>query len=59
MGPDGTMQQGYVWHCHMLDHEDHEMMRRLRVIDRESPNPGLAGPMFDSGGPGHGEHHQH
>jgi spore coat protein A, manganese oxidase len=22
----------YVWHCHMLEHEDHEMMRRLNVI---------------------------
>jgi FtsP/CotA-like multicopper oxidase with cupredoxin domain len=21
----------YVWHCHILSHEDHEMMRVLRV----------------------------
>ena len=22
----------YVWHCHILEHEDHEMMRPFRVI---------------------------
>ena len=22
----------YVWHCHILSHEDHEMMRVLRVV---------------------------
>ena len=22
---------GYVWHCHIIDHEDNEMMRRLTV----------------------------
>jgi flagellar hook assembly protein FlgD len=26
-----------VWHCHILEHEDNEMMRPLRVLD-----PGLA-----------------
>ncbi|OZF05809.1 copper oxidase [Rhodococcus sp. 15-1154-1] len=24
--------QGYMWHCHMLDHEDHEMMLRYRLV---------------------------
>ncbi len=24
-------QVGYVWHCHILDHEDNEMMRPLQV----------------------------
>lgn len=24
--------RGYVWHCHILDHEDHDMMLRYRVI---------------------------
>ncbi|MGV9825672.1 MULTISPECIES: multicopper oxidase family protein [unclassified Gordonia (in: high G+C Gram-positive bacteria)] len=24
--------RGYVWHCHNLDHEDHDMMQRIRVI---------------------------
>lgn len=22
----------YVWHCHMLEHEDYEMMRPYRVL---------------------------
>jgi FtsP/CotA-like multicopper oxidase with cupredoxin domain len=26
----------YVWPCHILSHEDHEMMRVLQVTD---PNP--------------------
>ena len=26
---------GYVWHCHIVDHEDNEMMRPYAVI----PNP--------------------
>nr|WP_245551665.1 multicopper oxidase domain-containing protein [Gordonia hirsuta] len=24
--------QGYVWHCHILDHEDHDMMLRYRLL---------------------------
>ena len=24
----------YVWHCHILSHEDHEMMRVLQVVPR-------------------------
>ncbi|WP_305093639.1 multicopper oxidase family protein [Prescottella sp. R16] len=24
--------QGYVWHCHMLDHEDHDMMLGFRAV---------------------------
>jgi FtsP/CotA-like multicopper oxidase with cupredoxin domain len=23
----GGLQYGYVWHCHIIDHEDNEMMR--------------------------------
>lgn len=26
---DSTLGPGYVWHCHILDHEDNEMMRPL------------------------------
>ena len=26
---------GYVWHCHLIDHEDNEMMRPLQVINPE------------------------
>jgi hypothetical protein len=25
--PSGELQHGYVWHCHIIDHEDNEMMR--------------------------------
>ncbi len=28
---DATAQPGYVWHCHILDHEDNEMMRPYHV----------------------------
>lgn len=35
----------YVWHCHILSHEDHEMMRRLVVSEASSvaqpTRPGL------------------
>ncbi|MBM7458279.1 multicopper oxidase family protein [Rhodococcus coprophilus] len=24
--------QGYVWHCHVLDHEDHDMMLKYRTV---------------------------
>ncbi|HEY3347266.1 MAG TPA: multicopper oxidase domain-containing protein [Nitrospirota bacterium] len=30
--------RGYVWHCHIIDHEDNEMMRPYKVI----PKPGVA-----------------
>jgi FtsP/CotA-like multicopper oxidase with cupredoxin domain len=29
---DATSGPGYVWHCHIIDHEDNEMMRRYTVI---------------------------
>lgn len=28
---DSTTDPGYVWHCHILDHEDNEMMRPYKV----------------------------
>jgi FtsP/CotA-like multicopper oxidase with cupredoxin domain len=28
---DPTSGPGYVWHCHMVDHEDNEMMRPYKV----------------------------
>jgi FtsP/CotA-like multicopper oxidase with cupredoxin domain len=28
---DPTVGPGYVWHCHILDHEDNEMMRPYQV----------------------------
>jgi FtsP/CotA-like multicopper oxidase with cupredoxin domain len=29
---DPTVGPGYVWHCHILDHEDNEMMRPLIIV---------------------------
>jgi spore coat protein A len=29
---DPTTGPGYVWHCHILDHEDNEMMRPYAVV---------------------------
>ena len=28
--------QGYVWHCHIVDHEDNEMMRPVKVVEASS-----------------------
>lgn len=28
---DATAEPGYVWHCHILEHEDNEMMRPLKL----------------------------
>jgi hypothetical protein len=36
---------GYVWHCHIIDHEDNEMMRPYRVISspyRSEPSAPLS-----------------
>nr|WP_245249538.1 PKD domain-containing protein [Methanolinea mesophila] len=29
---DPTIGPGYVWHCHIIDHEDNEMMRPYMVV---------------------------
>ena len=29
--PEADRARGYVWHCHVLDHEDHDMMLPVRV----------------------------
>ena len=34
-GFDATAGPGYVWHCHLLPHEDNEMMRPYVVIASE------------------------
>ena len=31
--PSPHEARGYVWHCHILDHEDHDMMQSLRLIE--------------------------
>ncbi|XP_010498793.1 PREDICTED: multicopper oxidase LPR1-like [Camelina sativa] len=30
---DATQEPGYIYHCHILDHEDNMMMRPLKVIN--------------------------
>ncbi len=34
---DPTIGPGYVWHCHILDHEDNEMMRPLIIVGFNNP----------------------
>ena len=41
---------GYIWHCHLLEHEDNEMMRPLTVIPLWAP--GVAYPVGFRGNPG-------
>lgn len=36
---DPTVGSGYVWHCHILDHEDNQMMRPLVVIAPNNQMP--------------------
>ncbi len=33
---DATAGPGYVWHCHLLEHEDNEMMRPYKVTQKSS-----------------------
>jgi FtsP/CotA-like multicopper oxidase with cupredoxin domain len=37
LGNPATLWQGFVWHCHIVDHEDNEMMRPTFVV----PDPGV------------------
>ena len=40
--PSGGGLNGYVWHCHIIDHEDNEMMRPdLVQLNPFAPAPGL------------------
>ena len=32
-GFDATAEPGYVWHCHIIDHEDNEMMRPYKLVE--------------------------
>jgi len=41
---------GFVWHCHLVEHEDNEMMRPLTVIPVWAP--GVAYPVGFRGNPG-------
>lgn len=31
--PDDVKGPGYVWHCHIVGHEDHDMLRPLAVVN--------------------------
>lgn len=33
----GDYPGDFVWHCHILEHEDHEMMRRYQVVGSRRP----------------------
>ena len=33
---DATAGPGYVWHCHLLEHEDNEMMRPYKIVSQGS-----------------------
>jgi len=35
---DATAEPGYVWHCHILEHEENDMMRPFHVV---APTPAL------------------
>jgi len=41
---------GYIWHCHLLEHEDNEMMRPMTIIPIWQP--GVAYPVGFRGSPG-------
>lgn len=34
---DPTKGPGYVWHCHILDHEDNDMMRPMAIVNDAEP----------------------
>jgi hypothetical protein len=39
---DPTAGPGYVWHCHILDHEDNDMMRPMKMVAQllsKAPKP--------------------
>jgi FtsP/CotA-like multicopper oxidase with cupredoxin domain len=38
--PNGASMHGYVWHCHIIDHEDQEMMRPdVVLLNPDAPAP--------------------
>ena len=45
---DPNHGHGFVWHCHIVDHEDNEMMRPFTVVS----NPGVIHTYIQGPGPG-------
>ncbi|MCK7476390.1 MAG: multicopper oxidase domain-containing protein [Candidatus Moduliflexus flocculans] len=35
---DPGTNHGYVWHCHIIDHEDNEMMRPTQILSKAGAN---------------------
>ena len=45
---DPTVGPGYVWHCHILDHEDNDMMRPMAIVNDDRPSLNSCLPTTDS-----------
>ncbi len=45
----------YVWHCHILEHEDYDMMRPLKVV-KWACGPNIQNPAVNHGTGAHMEH---
>jgi FtsP/CotA-like multicopper oxidase with cupredoxin domain len=50
---DPTLGIGFVWHCHLVEHEDNEMMRPMTVIP--TWKPGVFYPVANRNSPGVGQ----
>jgi spore coat protein A, manganese oxidase len=55
---DPTAGPGYVWHCHILDHEDNDMMRPMKMTTA-APMPPVARANAPPMSHAHGKQHQH
>ena len=38
---DATKGPGYVWHCHLLEHEDNEMMRPYKLVSASAASSNI------------------
>ena len=41
--PDNVKGPGYVWHCHIVGHEDHDMLRQLALVNSWKAGTALRG----------------
>lgn len=39
--PAGTVYNEFVWHCHILEHEEHDMMRPLIITGQNPQRPNI------------------
>jgi suppressor of ftsI len=44
----------YMYHCHILDHEDMGMMGQFVVVEQSSDETGIVSPLTEPSGTGHG-----